>query len=260
MAVQFSMNLQQSFSNLVEDLGTGTINILKEFAAVPRVAEIAGKSNRPLMREFSGQDLDAINRVTVDMGNPLTRTTAGKVNLADAYLERGMISNPDQYIQVVTTGKLEPLIEGKQAQLLLIKAENEGLSEGQPQRVLITDNHAQHILEHSIVLASPEARQDPNSPIAQATLAHIQEHINLQQSPGYQMLAASLGHQVMTPMAQPPGPGGPPPQQDGGTGDMLESAPPVVQEAQGVGMPNMPSPPAGADERSAEVIQGMQAS
>ncbi len=42
MAVQFSMGLQQSYAQLTEDLGTGSINILKRFAAVPRVAVIAG--------------------------------------------------------------------------------------------------------------------------------------------------------------------------------------------------------------------------
>lgn len=251
MAIQFSMNLQQSYAQLVEDLGTGTINILKEYAAVPRVAAIAGKSNRPLMKEFSGQDLSAINRVTVDMGNPMTRTTAGKVNLADAFMERNMISNPDQYIQVVTTGRLEPVIEGKQAQLLLIKAENEGLADGKPQRAVITDNHAQHIIEHQIVNASPEARLDPNNPALQVTLDHIQEHIDLAMSPGYQMMAQMLGHQVMVPPAQPP--------MDGGTGEMLDGTPPVVQEAQGVQQPNMPQPPQGTDPRSAEVIQGMGA-
>lgn len=250
MAIQFSMGLQQSYAQLVEDIGTGTINILKDFAAVPRVAEITGKSNRPLMKEFSGQDLDSINRVTVDMGNPMTRTTAGKVNLADAFMEKGMISNPDQYIQVVTTGRLEPIIEGKQAQLLLIKAENEGLAEGQAQRAVITDDHAKHILEHGTVLASPEARANGDSPAMQATLAHIQEHISLAQSPGYQMMAQMLGHQVMVAPATPQGAPAP--------GEMMDQAPPVVQQAQGVNLPSMPQPPPGTDERSAEVIQQMQ--
>lgn len=249
MAIQFSMNLQQSHVNLVEDSGTGSINILKSFAVVPRVAAIAGKSNRPLMKEFVGQDMSDIDRVTVDMGNPLTRTTAGKVNLADSYLEKGMIENPDQYIQVVNTGRLEPVIEGKQANLLLTKGENEQLADGIAQRALITDNHAKHILEHSIVLANPEIRQDPNNQIVQVTLSHIQEHINFANSPGYQMMAGMLGHQVMVPPAQPP--------QDGGTGNMLEGTPPVVQQAQGVEPAGMPSPPQGTDPQSAEVIEGM---
>jgi hypothetical protein len=252
MAVQFSMGLQQSYAELVEDSGSGTIYILQDFAAVPRVAAIAGISNRPLMKEFSGKDLDKIHRVTVDMGNPLTRTTAGKVNLADAFLEKGMIENPDQYIQVVTTGRLEPVIEGKQANLLNMKSENERLSDGIQPRAVITDDHAKHILEHSTVMASPEVRDDPNGKIMTATLAHIQEHLNLAQSPGYALLAPMLGHQQMVP-TQAPVPGG------SGTGDMLNGTPPVVQQAHGVNQPSMPDAPAGTDPQSASFIEGAQA-
>lgn len=250
MAIQFSMGLQQSYAQLVEDLGTGTINILKKYAAVPRVAAIAGKSNRPLMKQFSGQDLSDINRVSVDMGNPLTRTTAGKVNLAESLMQNQLIENADQYIQVVTTGRLEPVIEGKQAQLLLIKGENESLAEGRPVRALITDDHQKHILEHTTVLANPEIRQDPSNPIVAATLAHIQEHMDMMNDPNVQRLAMIL-HKENIP-GQPPAP--PQGMQDGGTADMLNAAPPVVQQAQGVNMPNQPSPPAGTDQRSAEII------
>lgn len=250
-SIQFSMGLQQSYAQLVEDLGTGTIQLLQTFASVPRVAEIAGKSNRPLMKEFTGKDLGAIQRVSVDMGNPLTRTTAGKVNLAEAFMNMNMIENPDQYIQVVTTGRLEPVIEGKQANLLCIKGENEKLADGEQQRALITDNHAKHILEHTTVLANPEIRQDPNNPIVQVTLAHIQEHMDLMQSPGYQLLAPSLGHQVMAPPAPAP--------MDGGTGDMLNAAPPVQQMAEGVNEPAMPQAPGNAAAEDQETVQGMSA-
>ncbi len=251
MAVQFSMGLQQSYAELLEDAGSGTIYLLQDFAAVPRIAAIAGKSNRPLMKEFSGKDLESIHRVTVDMGNPLTRTTAGKVNLADAFLEKGMIENPDQYIQVVTTGRLEPVIEGKQANLLNMKSENERLADGIQPRAVITDDHAKHILEHSTVMASPEVRDAPDGKIMTVTLDHIQEHITLAQSPGYALLAPMLGHQMKIP-TQMPAPGAPP----GQPGQMLNATNPVTQEAGQVSMPNMPKAPAGADPRSQEMING----
>lgn len=253
MALQFSMGLQRSYAQLNEDLGTGSIEILQEFASVPRVAAIVGKSNRPLMKEYTGKDLASIQRVMVDMGNPVTRTTAGKVNLAEALADRNMIENPDQYIQVVTTGRLEPVIEGKQSQLILIKGENEGLADGIPQRALITDNHQKHVLEHSIVLANPEIRHDPNNPIVIATLNHIQEHLDMMSNPMAQQLLAVL-HQEVIPSSAP--------QQmnrnDGGTANMLNATPPIVQQAQGVNLPNMPNPPAGTDAMSAEVIQSQQ--
>ncbi len=252
MAIQFSQNLQQSYARLVEDVGTGTINILKTFAAVPRVAAIAGKSNRPLMKEFSGEDLSGINRVIVDMGNPLTRTTAGKVNLADALAERNMIDNPDQYIQVVTTGRLEPIIEGKQAQLLLIKSENEKLADGIRQQVVLTDNHAKHILEHTTVLSNPEIRATPDDPIVLATLEHIQEHMEMMKDPYVQQLMAILHQEPVPPSMMAPPPGAPAP------GGMMNPQAPIQQEAGQVQQPNMPNPPQGTDPNSAAIIESQQ--
>lgn len=253
-AIQFSMGLQRSYSNLVEDLGTGTIKILQDFASVPRIAQIAGKSNRPLMKEFKGEDLNSINRVTVDMGNPLSRTTSGKVNLAEQMLQFNLIDNPDQYIQVVTTGRLEPVIEGKQAELLLIKAENEYLADGKPQTAIVTDQHAQHILEHKTVLANPEFRMNPNSPEMQATLAHIQEHINFLKTTDPALLAL-IHQQSLAPQGmpgQPPQAGGQPPN----ASEPMNPLPAVAQEASAVKMPGQPSAPPGADPASAAIING----
>jgi hypothetical protein len=249
MAIQFSQNLQQSYARLVEDVGTGTIKILQTYASVPRVAAIAGKSNRPLMKEFTGEDLDGINRVMVDMGNPLTRTTAGKVNLADALAERNMIDNPDQYIQVVTTGRLEPVIEGKQAELLLIKSENEELADGKPQIAIVTDRHDQHILEHKTVLANPDVRRDPQSTaILQATLNHIQEHVNFLKTTDPVLLQLLKEQSFAPPPAPPQGAASP--------GQMLNAQNPVTQQAANVKQPNMPQPPHGTDPNSAAIIQG----
>jgi len=245
MAVQFSMGLQRSYAQLVEDVGTGTINILKSFATVPRVAEIVGKANRPLMKQFTGQDLDGINRVSVNMGNPLTATLAGRTNLAENLADRNMIENPDQYIQVMTTGRLEPVIQGKQQELILIKGENEKLSDGIPQRALITDQHSQHILEHKIVLANPEIRSNPNSPVLAATLAHIQEHINFLKTADPSLLAL-IHQQSMAPQMPPP------------PGDGQAAIPPAGPQPPDVQEPNMPSPPEGTDPQSAAVIENQQ--
>jgi hypothetical protein len=243
-AIQFSQNLQQSYTQLVEDIGSGTISILQDFASVPRVAAIVGKSNRPLMKEFSGHDIDRINRVMVDMGNPMTRTTAGKVNLADALAERSMIDSPDQYIQVITTGRLEPVVESKQAENLLIKSENEALADGRPQIVIVTDKHAQHILEHRVVLANPEVRTDPNSAaIQKATLDHIQDHINALKTTDPSLL--QLIHQ------QPMMPAAP----QGAPGQMLDATTPLQQAAANVEPAGMPSAPPGTDPKSAEIIE-----
>lgn len=72
-AIQYISGLQQSYVKLLEDVGTGLISMLQRFASVPRIAMIAGKKNKTLMKEFTGDDLDKIRRVIVDVGNPLAR-------------------------------------------------------------------------------------------------------------------------------------------------------------------------------------------
>lgn len=70
-ALQFVSGLQQSYIHLLEDVGTGVINLLKDFANVPRIAAISGLNNSTEMREFKSDDIKSINRVVVDVGNAL---------------------------------------------------------------------------------------------------------------------------------------------------------------------------------------------
>lgn len=233
-AINFTASLQQSYAQLLEDLGTATINILRDFASVPRIAVIAGKSNRSLMKQFTGDDLDLINRVTVDMGNPLSKTAAGRVEIAENLMANSLIKDADQYIQVLTTGRLEPAIEGTQAELLNIKAENEEMSEGRMVPVMVTDEHLKHILEHKTILASPDARRNPQ--IIQLVTQHLQEHLNFLMDPMYAPMLQALGQASMAP---PPMPASAP----GVPSEVIDATNPVTQEAAQVNMPNMPVDP-----------------
>jgi hypothetical protein len=96
-ALQYISGLQQSYIQLIEDVGTNLITLLQDFATVPRIAQIAGKSNATSMKEFSGGDLNSINRVVVDAGNALAQTTAGRVEMASQLIQMGMIKTPEEY-------------------------------------------------------------------------------------------------------------------------------------------------------------------
>lgn len=260
MAIEFNIKLQKSYVQLQEDVYTGIIEILKENATHPRLIEMAGKANRSYMKEFTNQDLSSISRVTVDVGNPLSRTTAGKLQLADTMLERGMIKTPEEYIQVATTGILEPLYEADQAQLMLIRAENERLSDEKekatelpPQAdpmtgqvippktmssvpAILTDDHMLHIKEHMVVLASPEARINPE--IVKNTLAHVREHFDLLAS-GDPLLVLMGQPNLAPPPAPPPGGGGEPPPATDPRGPDQKKADEIKQPNQ----PDMPKNP-----------------
>lgn len=230
-ALQFSASVQQSYTQIVEDVGTATIHLLADFATTNRVAYIVGKHNRSFLKEFSGRDLQDISRVTVDSANALTKSVAGRTEIANQLLQAGLIKRPEQYFSVLQTGQLEPMFENETSELLLIRAENEQLSEGTPQVAVITDDHAMHILEHKSVLASPESRQDPN--IVQAALAHIQEHLDMLKSADPALLQL-MGQQSLMP--PPPPPGAPE-----GVPQVMDAQPPMEQP--NVPMPSMPTNP-----------------
>ncbi len=226
MAVQFASGLQNSYARLIEDVGTSKLRILRDYASTARVVAISGKSNSTVMKDFTGDDLQNINRVVVDVGNPVQRTTAGRVELATNLLNTGLIKTPQEYLTVVTTGALEPLVEDVTTENIGVAHENEALLDGSvPLHAMITDDPVFHIKKHATLLNSPQARQDAD--LVKRVTDHIMDHLNLAQN-GDPNLAAILGHQSMqsppppppgpqgsTNQPKPPGPGGPPPGNNG---------------------------------------------
>lgn len=254
MALQFVSGLQQSYVKMIEDVGTGLINMLKDFAAVPRVAMIVGESNRSYMKEFNGDNLSNVNRVIVDVGNALARTTAGRVQMAEQLLQMGLIRTPEQYISVMNTGKLETMTDGIDKQLLLTKAENEKMLAGEDVMAVFTEKHSIHIKEHSDVLADPDLKNDPELVIRVQN--HIQEHINLLRNTDPDILALN-GEQPLAPVGgQPinpenaPGAQGPPANSMGELDPVMQQQATMAQAAQdptimeGTIMPQPATPPA----------------
>lgn len=200
-ALQFVSGLQQSYIMLIEDIGTGLIQLLQDFASVPRIAEISGKTNRSKMREFKGSDLSSINRVVVDVGNALAQTAAGRTQMADNLIQMGLITTPEDYLSVIATGRLDVMTEDSVNQNLLIKAENERLVDATSD-VIATwlDKHSLHIRHHMGIIADPDIRLDVE--LVQRVMSHIQEHINLLRETDPAQLAM-IGEQPLPPQNPP---------------------------------------------------------
>lgn len=204
-ALQFMSGLQQSYIHLIEDVGTNLVTLLQDFAHVPRIAQIAGKSNSSEMKEFTGGDLSAVNRVIVSAGNALAQTTAGRSEMATQLIQMGVIKTPEEYLSVINSGKLESLTESQNKQLLLIRAENERLIDGKTHvMALITDDHDLHLREHQAVLADPDLRNDPS--LVERAIAHYQEHIDILSNPANANLLISMKQNPIAPAPAPQAP------------------------------------------------------
>jgi hypothetical protein len=240
MALQFISGLQQSYVHLVEQVGTAVIQILKDYATTPKVVALVGRNNRPLLKEFTGEAIDSINRVVVDLGNPLSRTIAGRVQMAEQLAQMKLLSTPQQYFQVMNTGRLDVTFEGEEKELLNIKQENEALLNGDPVKAVALDSHQTHIMEHKAVFADPEVRKDDE--LMQRALDHIQEHINLLRTTDPDLLKR-IGEEPLPPPGQPPqpppGPPMPPP------GMRMPPGPPPPGMGPGGPPPPMPPGPPG---------------
>lgn len=233
-AIQFSHGLQREYEFLVEDVGTACLQTLQQYANTERLALIAGKANKSYLRAFSSKDIDRLDRAVVKRTSAISRSTAGKVDIAKSLLDAGLVKTPEQYVTVMTTGRLEPVYEGDQAELMLIRAENEKLRSGEPGVVAVaTDKHPTHIEEHRCVMADPDTRSNPA--LIAATLAHINEHINLLRTTDPALLAM-LGMQSLA--GAPMAPGAVPPEA-GGTMTTAD----VAAEGQMPSLPNMPTNP-----------------
>lgn len=242
MSLQFISGLQQSYIKLIEDVGGGLINMLQDFAAVPRIAAIVGKANRTYMKEFSGKDLSKISRIIVDVGNPLAHTVAGRVQMAEQMLQMNLIKTPEAYISVINSGKLETMTDGVDRQLLLIKAENEKMVSGEDVQSIDIEPHSLHIREHRDVLSDPDLKQNPE--LVSRVLTHIQQHIDALRNADPDLLM-HIGEQPLSPQGGSPAnqlpPGGQAPQGDQGQSSDLMQQQSMTSDQQ---LPSPASPPA----------------
>lgn len=246
LALQFASNLQSQYVKLIEQLGSNLIKMLQDFATAKRaVTLISGITNKTEVKEFSSDDLSNISRVIVDVSNPLSRTTSGKLQLAESLLQYQLIKDPQQYLTLVNTGNLDSATEEVASQINLIRLENEKLLSGKLPRALALDDHVKHINSHNSVLYDPDLRDDPV--LTQNVLDHIMEHYNLLNTTDPTILQM-LGYQVPPPPQQlPPEQGG---EQQGNVpqnAEMMQSPTgELPQSIQGpglenpVGLPNIP--------------------
>lgn len=212
-AIRFNSRFAHADAECSAKLATAVLHDLQDHPEELRTGLIAGKSNKSYMKEFSGQDVAVIDRFTVELGSAFMQTEAGKLQVAQDLLNSPTGLDPKEFLNVVETGQLSSLTEGPERELMLIKQENEVLSDGGVCKAVMTDDHLTHIKEHKNVIADPGLRMsnDPKmATIVQNTLTHIGEHQQLL-STMPPTLAAILGLPVLGGQAAPPQPGGGPP-------------------------------------------------
>lgn len=171
---QFVSTLDQNHKKLLECVATAIISRLKQFATTPRIENITGSNNQSEVREFTRDDLSDVMRVRLQVGSPLARTLAGRLEIAQNLIDNNMITTPEQYFMVMETGRADVLYDSEQSDNLNIESENEMLLRGEVPTALMGDPHHKHIKEHLAVLHNPTMRT--NVAVISAVKEHIEEH------------------------------------------------------------------------------------
>lgn len=232
-AIEFNSGLQRAYAELSEDVGTGLISMLQTFVHTKRITAIAGVSQRSSIQSWNKDDLSNIIRVSCEIGNPIAQTSGGAMQMADNLLNKGVVKTAKQYVEVMMTGKVDSMVEDDQEELLYIRQENEMLVEGQEIAAMVTDEHLYHVQRHRAMMFSQEAKENPA--LAEAVLAHIQEHLDILANPAYAQILISLGQIPM---------GLPPPIDASGTPNPMDQGPPTGPPGEMPNMPQMPVNPA----------------
>jgi hypothetical protein len=222
-AILFNALLKKSYIMFAEQLGSLTIELLQDNASIPRLGLIAGNMEKAYLKSFKGDDLNRIDRVTINIGNPLLQTPEGKMEMIEIYKGLNFITAPQDVAEVLQTGNLKTLTQGPHAEMMRIYKENEILSQGGTVKSLLTDNHPLFIKERMALFADAQLlnSNEPGSKTDQIVanvLANIQQHIDLWKKLSAEQpeLAALLNiPNIATqgapnaPPAPPPTPGGP---------------------------------------------------
>lgn len=201
--------------------------------------------------EVSGEDIGGVSRVKLQLGNPLTRSLAGQIQIATDLMMNKLISK-DEYLEIMGGGGIDKMLKATSTQQTLLEQENSWLRVGKLPVVAPTDNHPFHITRHAVELNSQQARQNPAQ--RQTILQHIQQHLDawrqatmmnpgLLEALGIPLMQSALG--AMGGAMPPPGDEG----QNGGGGGAPPALPagaPVEGPPDSGQMPKPPRLPAGA--------------
>lgn len=183
-AILFNSLVKKAYIQFMEEMGSSTLESLQDNASIPRLGLIAGNMEKAYLKEFTSKDIDMIDRVTINMGNPLVQTPEGKMELAQLYKDMNFITSAQDLAEVLQTGNLKTMTQGPHAEMMRIYKENEILSQGGKVKSLVTDNHPLFIKERMSLFADAQIlnSNEPGSEtdtIVANVLANITEHINL---------------------------------------------------------------------------------
>lgn len=242
----FNSNLEANYIALSEDLALFYLHLLRTFQKSEDMISLLGVGKSAEVRKFKGSDLSPIRKVKVSIGNPLSKTTAGKIEIADKLVNSQMITDPKEYLDIIRTGNLNRPLDFETAQKTYMLAENEQILRGEVPTVAALDNHPEHMKQHQVLLFNPDIRNDAK--LRQIVEQHLMAHADQFEAMATgnpTFLALAIGAPIPMPVPDPMSGVGPQAQMPqpgeasgGGVSELskspAEAAPDTINQSQAV--------------------------
>ena len=184
-AIENSQPFSKSYFMALEDAMYKAVQCYRLFAKYPLLLSVMGLNKSSMIKEFTGDDLGEVVKLTMRVTSPLLQTSAGLSDVAEKLLKSGLITNTQDYLELISTGNLETFTGDALDSISFLNRENELLSEGKAVRALVSDSHGQHITKHKSILNDPDLRlraasQEPEAlAIVEQVTEHLAEHYEL---------------------------------------------------------------------------------
>ena len=215
-ALEFLNSYMKSTRTVLEKTMFHAINAYRTFAKNTLMVRITGQNYQTFSKKFTGDQLAPIKSIKIDAVNPLMQTIAGRIDIAEKTLEKGLVKDLQGYVSILDGEPISNLTRVETSENDLIQSENEMLQAGEDVHALSIDKHPLHIMRHKTLVNDPKIRM--NSASVAKIMAHIEEHNQLEKTTDPMLMAMANTGTVpegmpmpqQQPMAGPPGAQPPP--------------------------------------------------
>jgi hypothetical protein len=155
-----------------EGVASDYLLVFSIFVQLERAVTVSGEASDRIDM-VRGVDVAGISKVKLDLGNPLTRSLAGQVQIGQDLLTQQLVTK-EEYLEIVNGGGIQKILDPATKRGILVEQENAMLREGKVPLVSPTDLHPYHMQRHAAELDSQQARLNPA--IRSAVLQHLRQH------------------------------------------------------------------------------------
>lgn len=154
-ALQFMNKAQKAILSGEEFIVNRAIKNMHKFGDEMQVVRIIGKNKTAQAQAFLASSLDTLYEVKVKRRSAMLSETWGRVALGEMMVNKGMIKDPRDLLELVDGAPIEAIFEGAVDTREAVRSEIDAIIDGQPVYPQITQNHPLYIKAYQNEMNNP---------------------------------------------------------------------------------------------------------